>query len=633
MCGIAGWIGWEPDRLERARRAARALRHRGPDGQGIEAWAEAALVHTRLSVIDLSPAGAQPMANEEGTVWTVFNGEIYNHRELRDSLQARGHRFKGRSDSEVLPHLYEEFGPAFVEKLRGMFAFAVYDARRRKLLLARDRFGIKPLFYAPSKARLAFASEIRTLKTLPGIDLRVNRQAMCDFAALLYIPAPQTVFTGIRALEPGEMLEAELNGEGVRWRTRKYHRWVIAPDPDLSLDRALRETERLLAQAVSRQLESDVPLGALLSGGIDSSLVSAAAQRSLDGALQTFNVRFPDPVYDETWAAVAVADHIGSRHRTLDMEGVPGTWDAVTDLLVHAGQPFADTSLFAVHAISRLMRRHVTVALSGDGGDEAFGGYRLHWQLGKIAQMQKLPRELRSEGLAVLLAVAPSGPIHARVRRLKELSDADDAAVLQALWSWLRPEEHAELCRDATLLPVRRWFEPTWEYRLPPRAGRAEHLSARATEIITRMTLANDFLFKVDIASMKEGLEIRVPFLDEDLFAFGLTLPHRLRVQRGEGKRILRLVAARQLPPSVARKRKGGFAVPVDRWVDAEFRARLREALLGTTSHLPDYFRCRAYRRIVEAFCDGRPLEGVSRAGLYQRAIMLLAAHVAISPN
>ena len=300
MCGIAGWLGASADGKDSAGGMVRALRHRGPDADGIKSWPQATLVHTRLSIIDLTPAGAQPMANEDGTVWTVFNGEIYNHRELRRNLEKQGHLFRGHSDTEVLPHLYEEEGLDFVKKLRGMFALAIFDTRRHVLMLARDRFGIKPLFYAPSKDRLAFASEIRALLGLPGIDTRPDRQAIYDFAALFYIPAPETFYTGIRALEPGEILEARLDVDGVLWRTRAYHRWSIAPDLALTLDQATDRADELLTTAVHRQMESDVPLGTLLSGGIDSSLVSVAAQTALTQGLRTFNVKFSEEEYDET---------------------------------------------------------------------------------------------------------------------------------------------------------------------------------------------------------------------------------------------------------------------------------------------------------------------------------------------
>ena len=631
MCGIAGWIGTQLDGEETSARMARALWHRGPDAHGIKSWPGATLIHTRLSIIDLTPAGAQPMANEDGTVWTVFNGEIYNHRELRCALEKSGHVFRGHSDTEVLPHLYEEYGPEFVSRLRGMFALAIYDTRTRTLLLARDRFGIKPLFYAPGKDRLAFASELNALLEFPGIDTRPDRQAIFDFAALFYIPAPETFYTGIRSLEPGEILQARLDSEGVKWKTRSYHRWSVSPDIGLTLDAASDRAQALLTTAVGQQMESDVPLGSLLSGGIDSSLVSAAAQEARQGGLQTFNVRFPEKEYDETWAALAVANDIGSNHQTLDMDGAQGTWDHVTGLLRHAGQPFADTSLFAVNAVCRLMRRHVTVALSGDGGDEGFGGYNFYWWIGLIARWQTVPPIAWRGASTMLSPLARMGAVPSSLpQRLRELADGDDVTIIQNLFCWVRGTEYDSLCRGADVLPVRRLFEPQWEYHLPPGTSRVDRLSAHATEVNTRLMLPNDFLFKVDTASMRESLEVRVPMLDEDLFAFGLSLSHDLKVTGRTCKRILREIAGRRLPSEVANKPKRGFGIPVDAWVNAGFKRSLKETLLDGSSKLPEFLRPEIYQPQVEAFCEGRALPGISREGLYQRAIMLLSLHLAL---
>jgi asparagine synthase (glutamine-hydrolysing) len=634
MCGIAGWLGSVADGQVVAGRMAKVLHHRGPDAYGIRSWPEATLVHTRLSIIDLSPTGAQPMANEDGTIWTIFNGEIYNHRELRYYLESRGHQFIGHSDTEVLPHLYEEEGSDFVKKLRGMFAIAIYDIKNRALLLARDRFGIKPLFYAAGKHRLAFASEIRALLQLPDIDTRPDRQAIFDFAALFYIPAPETFYKGIRALEPGEILEANLDADKVVWKTRTYHRWSITADPALTLDQATVRADELVTTAVRRQLESDVPLGSLLSGGIDSSLVSLAAQEALDGGLRTFNVRFSEEEYDETWAARAVAEYIRSHHETLDMDRVRGTWEDVTGLLLHAGQPFADTSLFAVNAICRLMRARVTVALSGDGGDEGFGGYNLYWRIARIARFQILPPQVWQCASAAItpLALCSALPGH-WPQRLKSLAGADDTSVIQSLFCWIAEKEHRDLSRNRDVLPVRRLFEPQWDYYLPPKASRLERLSAQATEVNTRLTLPNDFLFKVDTASMKESLEVRVPMLDEDLFAFGLSLRHCLKVNGRTCKRVLRAIAEDKLPLTVARKPKQGFGIPVDSWVDADFKDRLRAALLGSTETLSEFFRPKFYRPLIGAFCDNRPCPSMSRDQLYQFVIMLLSVQLTLDGN
>jgi asparagine synthase (glutamine-hydrolysing) len=306
------------------------------------------------------------------------------------------------------------------------------------------------------------------------------------------------------------------------------------------------------------------------------------------------------------------------------------TWDQITELLRHAGQPFADTSLFAVNAVSRLMRRHVTVALSGDGGDEAFGGYNLHWRIAQIARCQRIPVQLWHCGAAVLGRLAQLGILSARwPQRIQNLSGADNTSIIQTLWCWIREEEHARLCRDTGMLPVRRLFEPQWNYDLPKAASRLESLAAQLTEINTRLILPNDFLFKVDTASMKESLEIRVPMLDEDLFSFALSLPYDLNVRGRKGKRVLREIAKRRLPQAIAAKSKHGFGIPLDCWVENDFKARLRDTLLGPSSRLSEFFQPEVYRPIIEAFCSNRSNPAISRQSLYQRAIMLLSVQLA----
>lgn len=631
MCGIAGWLGHVPDADHYAHRVAELLRHRGPDAQGVRHWPWATLVHTRLSIIDLSPTGAQPMSCQDGSTWVIFNGEIYNHRELRRDLEARGHRFRGRSDSEVIAPLYREYGPDFVTKLRGMFAFALLDLPSRRLLLVRDRFGIKPLFYAVNDGRLMFASELRALRTLPDIDDRLNHQALFDYAALFYIPAPDTLFAGIRAVEPSQVVDATLDADGrVRVSRRTYHQWAVTPNRTLSLDEALEHTDDMVTRAVGSQLESDVPLGSLLSGGIDSSLVSAAAQRAT-GKLHTFNVQFPQG-YDETWAARAVADHIGSRHDTLSISEGEATWTEVTDVLRSTGQPFADTSLFAVRAVSHLMRRHVTVALSGDGGDEGFGGYDEHWRLPRMARLRALPPWLWRSAAAGVAPLAHRGVVRSWLpERLRDAAqDGGDAFLIRNMCCGLREAEQYALCPDLQSHPTRRLFESIWPNVLDGDDSLQERLSAHFTEVNMRLILANCYLFKVDTASMQESLEVRVPLLDEDLMAFALTLPYRLKVNGRTGKRVLRALATKWLPQAVANKPKMGFGTPVDAWVDRAFKQRLRETLLSPSSPVAHLFRQDVYRPWIEAFCDGRQHPSISRNGLYYRTVMLLALHVSL---
>jgi asparagine synthase (glutamine-hydrolysing) len=342
-------------------------------------------------------------------------------------------------------------------------------------------------------------------------------------------------------------------------------------------------------------------------------------------------VRFSEPQYDETWAAVAVAEHIGSHHETLDMDDHGGTWEHVTSLLLHAGQPFADTSLFAVNAVCRAMRRRVTVALSGDGGDEGFGGYPLYWQIARIARWQTLPLVFWRSAPVALTPLARLGVIPRHLpQRFRDLVGADDTSIIQDLFCWVHEQELSHLCLDAESLPIRRLFEAQWEHYLPPGVSRLERLAAHATEVNVRLILANDFLFKVDMASMKESLEVRVPLLDEDLCAFGLSLPYRLKVDGRTCKRVLRAVAQRRLPTAVANKPKMGFGIPLDTWVDADFKRYLRDTLLGPSSKLPEFFQPEIYRPLIEAFCEERPYAGISRKGFYQRVIMLLSVQLAL---
>ncbi|CAN5183644.1 asparagine synthase (glutamine-hydrolyzing) [soil metagenome] len=633
MCGLAGIFGNVELAGETQELMLSSLAHRGPDGRGAKSWPEATFLHTRLRIIDLSPAGDQPMTNEDSSVWTTYNGEIYNHAGLRTELETRGHRFRGRSDTEVLPHLYEEYGDEAFSRLRGMFSVAILDRRRRRLLLARDRFGIKPLFYATGQGFIAFASEIGTLRLVPGVDLTPDPQAIADFAALLFVPAPSTIHRGIRALNPGELLDCQLSADGdVRVESRKFHRFSIERDSERPLEETAQEAEMLLEEAVGSQLESDVPLGALLSGGIDSSLVSFFAQRTMSGGLLTFSVRPADPSYDETWAAETVAKSIGSRHQTLEMEGGGGSWEDVAALLRHAGQPFADTSLFAVDAISRAMREHVTVALSGDGGDEGFGGYDAYWQIGTIERLRRAPPALWLLAARFADPLARLGLIRPTLAaRARDLSRADDAVVLQTLFSWIREREHRELLggRQEVESP-RRLFERHWSHSLPPGSSHLERLSAHAVEVNVRLVLANDYLPKVDTASMRHSLEVRVKLLDEKLIDFGLSLPHNLRVEGRNGKRVLRRIASAKLPAPVTERPKQGFVVPFDRWIDSSFKQTVREILLDARSPVVEYLDPRVYRPWVDAFCGNGKPQGLSRASLYQRVVMLLSLDLSL---
>jgi asparagine synthase (glutamine-hydrolysing) len=626
VCGLGGWFGELAVDPAAGDRMAAALRHRGPDGSGCDRFEHGTLVHTRLRIIDLSPLADQPMANEDGSVQVVYNGEIYNHHELRRALESAGHVFRTSTDTEVLPHLWEEHGPGMFALLRGMFAVAVLDRRQGVLALARDRFGIKPLFHAAVPGGLAFASEIPALLALPGVDRTPDRQAIADYTAILCVPAPRTMYAGIRALEPGTCLVARQASGGVETAVHAYHGWSPATADGLTLEEAADRAEALVERAVRSQLESDVPLGAMLSGGIDSSLLAWAAQRGLAGELHTFNVATPDPAYDESQAARSVADALGTRHTQVAMDAGPAGFDEVTAVFRSLGQPFADTSLFGVSAVSGAMRRHVTVALSGDGGDEGFGGYDLYHQLHTIARLQRLPAPgwraaaVLAGPLARRGLVSPTMP-----KRMRDLAGADDTTVVQTLFSWLRASEQRELLVDAgSVAPARHLFERRWPSE-DAGGSRTDRLAAHAVEANVRLILPNDFLFKVDAASMRHSLEVRVPFLDEELVDFGLSLPRELRVRGTVGKPVLREVARRHLPGPVAAKPKQGFAIPVDRWLGDDVRAAARESLLAPDAPVAEHLRHEVFAPWVTAFADGTSVPGVSREGLYQRVMMVLS--------
>jgi len=589
------------------------------------------LGHTRLRVLDLSEAGAQPMGAGSPGAWVVFNGEIYNHRDLRKRLEMRGHVFRGRSDTEIIPRLFREEGPAFVKLLQGMFAIAVFDEAAGELYLYRDRFGIKPLLYAADGENLAFASEIGALREVPWVDFEPDPQALRDFLGLRYVPAPHTFFKGVRALEPGQVLRARVGPSGLETRILSYHRWDLSWDESLEAEAVRRETWLRLQKAVVRQLEAHVPLGGFLSGGVDSSLVCAVASDALE-RFKTFNLRFPDPGYDETESAVAVARHIGSIHTVLEMDSGRRDWETLRRLLVAPGQPFSDTSLLGVNAVCHSTRRHLTVALSGDGGDEGFAGYEAYLSLWRTGRFRRLPKGIRKLARILSRGLQRGGIMaDTTVERLSVLTELDEVALVERQFRALTEEDVRNLLIDGDGLPVRRLFEPSWSQENLKGRGLVDRLFLLATEANIRLTLANDFLPKVDAASMVESLEVRVPMLDEELMAFALRIPWWLKVSSSGGKIPLREVAHEVLPEHVANRRKHGFGVPLDLWFTATLKKELESAMLGPESPLHGVFRPEVFVPWVRAFSSEKQVPGLSRAGLHLRFMMLLTVFLFLS--
>ncbi|HVH08864.1 MAG TPA: asparagine synthase (glutamine-hydrolyzing) [Gemmatimonadales bacterium] len=630
MCGIAG--RFEGTALSPAPewrdRAARLLAHRGPDDEGHFADPHCELVHRRLALIDLSPTGHQPLGNEDGSVLVVFNGEIYNHRELRLALQRRGHTFRGTSDTEVLVHLYEDEGDRFVERLRGMFAFALYDRRRRQLLLARDRYGVKPLFYARIGSEWVFASEIKAIAAHPGFRPALDRQACFDYVGLGYVPEPATGFANVRALAPGSTLR--LTPEGTRDAT--FHRVVAQPDAGRELERATTDVAERLLQAVDGQTVADVPVAALLSGGIDSSLV-VAAHRRLGHLPMTFNVRFPDASDDETAMAKTVASHCGTRHHVIDVRDHALSPDAVLELLRHFDQPFADTSLIPTYEISRAIREQgIICTLSGDGGDEAFGGYPSFWRLNRLVGLMRLPhwmRRVAREAAAHFAAwTRDFGRQVSKAAALADSGQGTPAALLAGLANYLSEEEKAALIPLAArggLDPVYRLFENGDPGHT---ADGLEGLSRRLTESLFAVSLPSDMLRKVDMMSMRASIEVRVPLLDEELVGLGLGLPHRLKTDGRIGKRLLRTLASRWLPREVAAHPKHGFQIPLDRMVPPGFHTALGDLLVAPTARTRGVLDAVTIEGWVDAFRRRASGGTVSRGGLHHRILTALGLEV-----
>jgi asparagine synthase (glutamine-hydrolysing) len=568
-----------PDTLE-AMNAL--LRHRGPDDEGVYRHGPVAMAIRRLAVIDLK-GGHQPIANETGTIWVVLNGEIYNYRELREDLIARGHTFATHSDTEVLVHLYEQEGDAFVPRLMGMFAFAIHDRRARRLLIARDRFGEKPLYYCATRESFVFSSEIPSLLAHPAVGRVLDLEGLRYYLATGMVPSPLTLFHGVRSLPPGHQMTVGEDGEV---SVRPYFRIEHRPDESLrDPERAAGRVAEALRNAVRRQLVADVPVGAFLSGGIDSSSVVAVASRLKPEPIRTFTVRFPGADYDEGEVASAVARHLGTRHTEHRVEREGFAEEDFWRVLDHVGQPFVDTSAIPTGMVSELARRHVTVALSGDGGDEMFAGYTIFALTGRLRAVSSLPRVLLAAAqqavtLASRIPWLPGGSRLRQIRRGIEVARLPERAQIFAIRQIFGAEEIAALAADGTggslILPI--------DHLMTEEPGGTERWSLLRRMMLsrTRFNLEADMLVKVDRMSMAHSLEVRAPFLDPEVADVAWSLPDDLLVREGVGKWIVRRAVADLLPSEVFRHPKQGFAIPLHRYQNSRYRALVRDVLLAS---------------------------------------------------
>jgi asparagine synthase (glutamine-hydrolysing) len=573
-----------------------AMVPRGPDGFGLSEGPGFALGHRRLAIIDLSAAGRQPMANGDGSVQVTFNGEIYNFLELRRQLEGTGHRFRSRSDTEVLLHGYEAWGfEGLLRRVRGMYAFALVDTRAGAIHLARDPLGKKPLFFRLGDGELAFASEPRALaRGLPAVPA-IDPAGVDDLLWNLYIPGPRTIFVGVEKLLPGHALSLGRDGRRrdlVHWRGDFFHPEAGVPEGEW-----LERVEAALEAAVRRRLVADVPVGILLSGGVDSGLVAALAARAA-GRVRTFSVASDDPALDESRFARAVAERYGTEHHELKVQS--SVRQDLPDLVATLGEPLADTSAANVFAIARLARQSVTVALTGDGGDEAFGGYRhyLAYHLaGRVCRL--IPRPFRPPlaRLARALRRGPgpvrrlgtflhrtAAPLHQVYREVGRIS----AATRQALFT---PELQRELNGHL----------PTDHYLRALEGGEGAPPVDRVMQLHLHTELADDFLPKVDWGTMGASLEARCPFLDLDVVELALRIPARVRFHRGQRKGLLRALARRFLPAEVVDRRKQGFAAPVGNWLGrADWSDLVDDLVLGPQVEQRGWFRRAALQRLVD---------------------------------
>jgi asparagine synthase (glutamine-hydrolysing) len=582
VCGIAGLYspaGAPNPELVDAMRAA--IVHRGPDDGSTDTYGHCVLGHQRLKVIDLD-TGYQPVANEGGDVVAVFNGEAYNFATLRDEL--RGHDIRGTGDTPVLPHLYEESGPRFVERLHGMFALALWDAPRERLVLARDRLGKKPLLYARlPDGTFAFASELKALLRLPGLPRELDLEAVDAYLALQYVPGHGTALRGVRKLPPGHVLVVEGESE----RLDRY--WEPAPAaPSTSDEEWLERVRATAGAAVRKRLVADVPLGALLSGGIDSSIVVAQMAQASAEPVRTFTVGFSDERYDERTYARAVAQRYGTVHEELELvEDVAAT---LPRLAAAYDEPLGDEAAFPTFLIAEQARRHVTVALAGDGGDEAFAGYERYIAHGLA---ERVPSAAARTGAAAM-RLFPSA-------RREPRSTLFRAARFLDVAGKPRRERYGALM-EVFPLELRR------ELWLDPRHAAPVHLEPNGQGIAALQLLdlgtylPGDLLLKADIASMAHSLELRSPFLDHEVVALGLALPDRLKTRGREGKVALRRAFAHDLPPDIATRGKTGFGVPLGRW----FRDDLRELARDILATDRGWFRPDTVGRLLDEHESGQ---------------------------
>jgi len=600
MCGIAGVIDKDASaaitggdvtarRLDDLTKMIDALAHRGPDDKGVWSDSECALGQRRLAIIDLSPTGHQPMSDDDENFWITFNGEIYNFQALRSELEALGHRFRTKSDTEVILHAYQQWGTESVKRLRGMFAFGLWDKKQRRLFLARDRVGKKPLFYADLPNRFLFASELQGLLALPDIKRDVEFSAIDSYLTWGYVPAPLTAFRAIKKLPPAHWLLLEPSDNGWKQSIERYWSLSYSPKFKLSEEEASEAIREKLTEAVRLRMISDVPLGAFLSGGIDSSIVVGLMAGLSDKPVKTFSIGFSEAEWDETPHAARIAAKFATEHHKFDVR--PNALDILPMLVRHYGEPYADSSAVPTYYVSKLTRSEVTVALNGDGGDESFAGYERYLGNRVAEQVFRVPGA-RTAARAIDSMLPQGAAAKSRIRTAHRFlsSASQDLAGRYSKWiGFFDAGQRNRLMRPDVRAAINGSSPEGWMSRLfENRAGLDVVDSTMGVDVDSYLPF--DLLVKVDITAMASSLEARSPFLDHEVMEFAARLPVDLKLKGTTSKFLLKRAFADILPPENVNRRKMGFGVPVGEWFRGPMKDFLRDTLQGDKARREGYF-------------------------------------------
>ncbi|MFP4322243.1 MAG: asparagine synthase (glutamine-hydrolyzing) [Anaerolineales bacterium] len=597
MCGITGifHLNKAPADPEALAAMTNSLRHRGPDGDGLQVHEAVGFGHRRLSIIDLSANGAQPMCTDDGALWLTFNGEIYNHADLRADLIHKGYRFRSQTDTEALLLGYQEYGLDVVYRLNGMFAFGIWDAHQERLWLVRDRLGIKPLFYAQFGQTLLFGSEIKAILAHPAAQREIDTNALDLYLSLNYTPAPHTMLKGIRQLEPGQWLTAHQNDTA----PRLYDYWDVDYSETTSLGEAeaLRRLDDILQGAVQRRLMSDVPLGAFLSGGLDSSAVVAHMTRAT-AQVKTFSIGFSESSFDESPHARLVAEHLGTQHHEQII--TPDLADVLPSIVWHAEDPLADSSCVPVYYLSRMTREQVTVALAGDGADEILAGYPTYQATAWARRLSWLPHGPSQALLNGLLRVWPlsDGKVSHREKFARFAAGIGlPWRYAHAVWRQIHTPAQKRAITAPGLLDATGGLFAAYDRQYA--RSTAHHMLDDLLYVDTRFYLPNDMIVKVDRMSMAHGLEARVPFLDHTLVEFAASLPPGFKLRNGTGKYLLRQSMLGHLPASTLKRPKAGFNIPVSAWLRGELAPLLGDTLTPTRLRQTGLWQVEAIQKMV----------------------------------